>query len=116
VNIRSDNNKEFDNTDIHEYCDEVGIKQEFLATYTPHKNGVVERNNRTLITLARTIIDEYNTSERFWDEAIRSTQPVMHQISYFLIGCLRRLHVNCSIGKARYLRLPVHTHQSSKHI
>jgi hypothetical protein len=32
--IRSDNGKEFDNTNIHEYCDEIGIKYEVSATYT----------------------------------------------------------------------------------
>jgi len=40
--IRSDNGKEFDNTNIEEYCDEVGIKHEFSSTYTPQQNGVVE--------------------------------------------------------------------------
>jgi transposase InsO family protein len=70
--IRRDNDKEFDNTNIHEYCDEVGIKHKVSATYTPQQNGVVERNNRTLITLARTMIDEYNTLERFWVEAINT--------------------------------------------
>ena len=49
--IRSDNEKEFDNTNIEAYCDEVGIKHEVSATYTPQQNGVVERKNRTLITL-----------------------------------------------------------------
>jgi transposase InsO family protein len=44
--IRSDNGKEFDNTNIHEYCDEVGIKHEVPATYTPEQNGVVEIKNR----------------------------------------------------------------------
>ena len=33
--IRSDNRKEFDNTNIEAYCDEVGIKHEVSATYTP---------------------------------------------------------------------------------
>jgi transposase InsO family protein len=33
--IRSDNGKEFVNTNIEEYCDEVGIKHEVSATYTP---------------------------------------------------------------------------------
>jgi transposase InsO family protein len=70
--IRSDNRKEFDNTNIHEYCDEIGIKHEVFATYTPQQNGVVERKNMTLITLARTMIDEYNTPERFWDEAVNT--------------------------------------------
>ena len=33
--IRSDNDKEFDNTNIKAYCDEVRIKHEVSATYTP---------------------------------------------------------------------------------
>ena len=55
--------KEFDNTNIEAYCDEVGIKHEVSVTYTPQQNGVVERKNRTLITLARKMLDEYNTPE-----------------------------------------------------
>ena len=33
--IRSDNRKEFDNTNIEVYCDKVGIKHEVSAIYTP---------------------------------------------------------------------------------
>ena len=33
--IRSDNGKEFDNTNIEAYYDEVGIKHEVSTTYTP---------------------------------------------------------------------------------
>jgi hypothetical protein len=33
--IRSDNGKEFINTNIEKYYDEVGIKHEVSATYTP---------------------------------------------------------------------------------
>jgi hypothetical protein len=33
--IRSDNRKEFNNTNIEAYCDEVGIKHEVSTTYTP---------------------------------------------------------------------------------
>ena len=32
--IRSDNGKEFDNTNIEAYCDKVEIKHEVSATYT----------------------------------------------------------------------------------
>jgi hypothetical protein len=70
--IRSHNIKEFDNTNIHEYCDEIGIKHEVSATHTPQQNGVVERKNKTLITLARTMIDEYNTPKRFYVEAVNT--------------------------------------------
>jgi hypothetical protein len=34
------------------------------------QNGVVERKNQTLITLARTMLDEYNTPQDLWVEAI----------------------------------------------
>ena len=71
--IRSDNGKEFDNTNIEAYCDEVGIKHKVSATYTPQQNSVVERKNRTLITLARTMLDDYNTPEALWAEAINTT-------------------------------------------
>ena len=67
--IRSDNGKEFDNTNIEAYCDEVGIKHEVFANYTPQQNSVVEKKNRTLITLARTMLDEYNTPKALWAEA-----------------------------------------------
>ncbi|WVZ83183.1 LOW QUALITY PROTEIN: hypothetical protein U9M48_030354 [Paspalum notatum var. saurae] len=59
-------------THIDELCDELGIKHEFSSTYTPQQNGVVERKNRTLITLARSMLDEYNTSEDFWAEAVNT--------------------------------------------
>jgi transposase InsO family protein len=73
TNIRSDNGKEFDNTNIEAYCDEIGNKHEVSSTYTPQQNGVVERKNRTLITLARTTLDEYNTPEKLWAETINTT-------------------------------------------
>jgi hypothetical protein len=41
--IKSDNGKECNNTNIHEYFDEIRIKLEVSATYTPQQNGVVER-------------------------------------------------------------------------
>ena len=33
--IRSDNEKEFDNTNIEAYYDEIGIKHKVSTTYTP---------------------------------------------------------------------------------
>ena len=53
-------------------CDEVRIKHEVSATYTPQQNGVVEKKNRTLITLARTTLDEHNTPKALWAEAINT--------------------------------------------
>jgi transposase InsO family protein len=71
--ITSDNDTEFKNTQVEEFLDEEGIKHEFSAPYTPQQNGVVERKNQTLIEMARTMLDEYKTSDRFWAEAVNTT-------------------------------------------
>jgi transposase InsO family protein len=57
--IRSDNGTEFKNSQIEGFLEEEGIKHEFSSPYTPQQNGVVERKNRTLLYMARTMLDEY---------------------------------------------------------
>jgi transposase InsO family protein len=70
--IRSDNGTEFKNSQIEGFLEEEGIKHEFSSPYTPQQNGVVERKNRTLLNMARTMLDEYKTPDRFWAEAINT--------------------------------------------
>jgi transposase InsO family protein len=55
--IRSDNGMEFKNSQIEGFAEE-GIKHEFSSPYTPRQNGVVERKNRTLLDMARTMLEE----------------------------------------------------------
>uniref|UniRef100_A0A0A9C1R2 Integrase catalytic domain-containing protein n=1 Tax=Arundo donax TaxID=35708 RepID=A0A0A9C1R2_ARUDO len=43
VKIWSDNRTEFNNTQVDDYCDKVGIKHKLSSTYTSQQNGVVER-------------------------------------------------------------------------
>jgi len=69
--VRSDNRSEFKNTQV-EFLDEEGIKHEFSTPYTPQQNGVVERKNRTLIDMARIMLDEYKISDIFWSDAIKT--------------------------------------------
>ena len=63
--VRSDNGTEFKNANMDTFPDEEGISHELSATYTPQQNGVVERKNRTLIEMARTMLDEYKTLKYF---------------------------------------------------
>jgi hypothetical protein len=70
--IRSDNGTKFKNSQIEGFLEEEGIKHEFSSLYTPQQNGVVERKNRTLLDMARTMLDEYKTPDRFWAEAINT--------------------------------------------
>jgi transposase InsO family protein len=56
---RSDNSSKFHNTNVEEFLDEEGNKHDFSSPYSPQQNGVVERKNRTLIEMARTMLAEY---------------------------------------------------------
>jgi hypothetical protein len=83
--IRSNNGTEFKNSQIEGFLEEEGIKHEFSSPYTPQQNGVVERKNRTLLNMARTMLDEYKTPDRFWAEAINTAcysinRPYLHRI------------------------------------
>jgi transposase InsO family protein len=82
--IRSNNGTEFKNSQIVGFLEE-GIKHEFSSPYTPQQNSVVERKNRTLLDMARIMLDEYKTSDRFWAEAINTAcysinRLYLHQI------------------------------------
>jgi hypothetical protein len=68
--IRSDNGTKFKNSQIEDFLEDEGIKHEFSSPYTPQQNGVVERKNRTLLDMARTMLDEYKTPDRFWADVI----------------------------------------------
>jgi transposase InsO family protein len=56
--VRSDNGSELKNTRIDELCDEYGIRHQFSAKYTPQFNGLVGRNNRSLIDMVRSMLSE----------------------------------------------------------
>jgi hypothetical protein len=89
--IRSDNGPEFKNLQVKEYLEEEGVKHEFSAPYTPQQNGVVERKNRTLIDMARTMLGEFKTPEQFWSEAVNTA---CHAIN--------RLYLHCLLKKTSY--------------
>jgi transposase InsO family protein len=78
--IRSDNGTEFKNSQIKGFLEEEGIKHEFSSPYTPQQNGVVEGKNRTLLDMARTMLDEYKTPDRFWAEAINTACYSINQL------------------------------------
>ena len=78
--IQSDNGTEFKNTGLDDYLDELGITHELSPPYTPQQNGVVERKNRTLVEMARTMLDEYKTPLRSSPEAIDTACHIINRV------------------------------------
>ncbi|GJW49724.1 retrovirus-related pol polyprotein from transposon TNT 1-94 [Tanacetum coccineum] len=59
VSLRADHGIEFDNeVQFGEFCNANGITHNFSAPRTPQSNGVVERKNRTLQEMSRTMLNE----------------------------------------------------------
>ena len=65
TSIRSDHGGEFKNESFQTFCDENGITHNFSTPRTPQQNGVVERKNRSLQEMARTMLNDYNTPKHF---------------------------------------------------
>jgi hypothetical protein len=97
IKIRSDNGTEFKNSQIEGFLDEEGIKHEFSSPYTPQQNGVVERKNRTLLDMARTMLDEHKTPDRFWAEAINTACYSINQL--YLHRILKKTSYELLTGK-----------------
>jgi hypothetical protein len=78
--IRSDNVTEFRNVSFDEFCLEHSIDQQFSAPRVSQQNGVMEQKNRTLVEMARTMLDEHSTPRRFWADAISTACYILNRI------------------------------------
>ncbi|GJX15517.1 retrovirus-related pol polyprotein from transposon TNT 1-94 [Tanacetum coccineum] len=68
--VRTDNGTEFVNKDLTDYYESVGITHEKTVLRTPQQNGVVERQNRTLVEAARTMLIFSKAPLFLWAEAV----------------------------------------------
>ena len=81
------------NTRFVELCVNKGYRHEFSTPRTPQQNGVVERKNRTLQEMARSMINEHNIPKYLWAEAVNAASYIVNRVSIRQI--LRKLHMNC---------------------
>ncbi|GBL73742.1 Retrovirus-related Pol polyprotein from transposon TNT 1-94 [Araneus ventricosus] len=68
--FHTDNGGEFIRNALENYFVKKGIKYELTNIYTPEQNGIPERYNQTVISGARTILDESGLHKSFWTEAM----------------------------------------------
>nr|GEV53985.1 retrovirus-related Pol polyprotein from transposon TNT 1-94 [Tanacetum cinerariifolium] len=68
--IKSDNETDFKNNDLIEFCGLKGIKREYSNARTLQQNGVAERKNGTLIEDARTMLEDSFFPTTFWAETV----------------------------------------------
>jgi transposase InsO family protein len=77
--LRSDNGGEFMSKEFRDFCEEHGIKRQFSTARTPQQNGVVERKNKTVQEMARTMLNDSKLSDIFWVQAIHTTVHILNR-------------------------------------
>ena len=78
--FRTDRGGEFVSHEFNKFCEDSGIKRHLTAPYTPQQNGVVERRNRTLMEMMRSILKDMRIPNFLWGEATRHSTYLLNRI------------------------------------
>ncbi|GJU98450.1 retrovirus-related pol polyprotein from transposon TNT 1-94 [Tanacetum coccineum] len=101
--LRTDNGTEFVNKTLTEFCESVGITHNTSVPRTPQQNDVVERWNRTLMEVARTMLIFAKAPMFLWAEAVatacytlnRSLVHTLHGKTYYELLKGKKPEVKC---------------------
>ena len=77
--LRYDNGLEFVNSNFIEFCEERGIDHQFSSPRTPQQNGVVERKNRILEDMARTMLIASELPSHWWAQAVDTACYILNR-------------------------------------
>lgn len=78
--LRSDRGGEFLSKSFQSVCEQSGIKHQFTAPYTPQQNRVVERKNRSVMEMARSLLKSMEIPGIFWAEAVRHSVYLLNRL------------------------------------
>ncbi len=77
--VRSDNGLEYVNKSVDLLIEKFGIRHQRTVPYTSEQNGCAERELRTIVEAARTLIHSKNLSINYWGEAVNTAVYVLNR-------------------------------------
>lgn len=77
--IRTDNGLEYINNYVKTFTDNHGIQHQRTVPHTPEQNGRAERDMRTVVEAARSMIHSKNLSLKYWAEAVNTAVYVLNR-------------------------------------
>lgn len=77
--LRTDGGGEFVNSETKNFLKNLGIIHEVSTPYCPEQNGRVEREMRTVVEAARTMLVAKNMDKSFWAEAVNTATFVINR-------------------------------------
>nr|GEV63393.1 ribonuclease H-like domain-containing protein [Tanacetum cinerariifolium] len=78
--IRCDNETEFKNKEMNQFCKMKGIKRQYSVARTPQQNRVAKRRNRTLTKATRTMLADSKLPTTFCAEAVNIVCYVQNKV------------------------------------
>ena len=79
--MRSDSGGEYMFVEFHAFLQQKGIVAQRSCPYTPQQNGVVERKNRHLLDVVRTLLLQSFVPPKLWVEALSTTVYLINRLS-----------------------------------
>lgn len=119
--IRSDNGTELVNEKFDGTCKESGIVHQLSAPYSPQQNGFAERMNRTVMEMARSIMQYKGVEKHWWAEAINTVIYTINRITssrnsdvtpYEICSALEGAQVSSTCECLDLLAMPILTNRS----
>jgi transposase InsO family protein len=77
--LKTDQGLEFMNDKLETLLRKKGIKHITSTPYTPEQNGVIERDNRTVMEAARSMIFTSKMDKKYWCEAINTAVYLLNR-------------------------------------
>lgn len=78
--VRSDRGGEFMSHEFKVFCDCEGIKRQLTTPYTPQHNGMVERRNKTVLNMTRSLLKAMCLPQELWAEAVRHSIYLLNRL------------------------------------
>jgi transposase InsO family protein len=75
-----DNGGEFTSNKFMDYYISNGIKMQFYVARTPQQNGVVERKNKTLHEMDRTMLMDTKLTDIFWTHVVLTIVHIQNRV------------------------------------
>jgi transposase InsO family protein len=77
--LRTDNGGEFTSTEFALYYTDEGIQRHLSMPYSSQQNGVVERCNQTVVSMARAFLKQRGMSAKYWGEAVLTAVYILYR-------------------------------------
>jgi len=79
-NLRTDYGGEFTSKTLKDFCQANSVLHTFAGPYAPQQMGIVERMNRTLTQIARSMLIQSGCPKEFWAEALNTAAYIVNRM------------------------------------